>query len=47
MLFDAQHGGRGHGAGGCGHKRYVVTVDTRGFLLLLIYFFQLSIVILL
>lgn len=39
MLFDAQHGGRRHGAGGCGHKRHVVTLNTRAFLLPSIYLF--------
>lgn len=33
MLFDAQHGGRRHGASGCGHKRDVVTLNNRGFIL--------------
>lgn len=40
MLFDAQHGGRRHGAGGCGHKRHVVTLNTKRFLLSVYLFFS-------
>lgn len=37
MLFDAQHGGRRHGAGGCGQKKRVVTLNSRAFHLFLFF----------